>query len=49
MILMYNHNENKKYFANLDDCMVKLLRVTTVPTSLSTFCTGLLRELVDEG
>ena len=29
--------------------MTKLIRVTTVPTSLIAFCTGLLRELVDEG
>ena len=34
---------------DFDKDMTKLIRVTTVPTSLSTFCTGLLRELVDEG
>lgn len=28
---------------------MKLIRVTTVPTTLQTFCTGLLRELTHEG
>ena len=29
--------------------MIKLLRISTVPTSLNTFCKGLLKELSQEG
>ena len=29
--------------------MIKLIRVTTVPTSLNAFCRGLLKELSQEG